>query len=650
MDQRGIRVTSLVIVVALLAGLSALLASCGGSAEPKLIPKSVLFGNPERMRARISPDGARLAYLAPSDGVINIWVRTIGEEDDKVVTHDDNRGIYRYYWAQDGRHILYMQDAGGDENWLLYSVDIESGEVSALTPYEGVQVRLVEYSKHHPNTVVIAMNRQDPRLHDVYRLDLETGELTLAARNPGNIIGWMTDFDLKVRGALAMTPTGETELLVRDDEDATWETVVSWGDEDSMVSSPIAFTKDGGSVLMIDSRNANAGRLVRLDLKTRELEVIAGDPTYDVSDVMLNPDTYKVEAVSFTRARSEWMVLDRDVMADFEAISKLDDGDFSITSYDNDYNTWTVAFTKADGPVSFYLYDRGTKEGTFLFVHRPELEDYTLAPMEPISFTSRDGLTINGYITYPPGSSRRNLPMVLNVHGGPWARDQWGYNPEAQWLANRGYVCLQVNFRGSTGYGKDFLNAGDKEWGRKMQNDLVDAVNWAIDNGIADPERVAIYGASYGGYAALVGATFTPDVFCCAVPMMGPSNLVSFLESIPPYWTTMQEMMYKRVGNPETESEFLRSRSPLFKVDQVKIPMLIAQGANDPRVVQAESDQFVEAMRAKGLEVEYIVFEDEGHGFAKPENRLKFYGEAEKFLAKYLGGRVEEAPTETPAE
>jgi dipeptidyl aminopeptidase/acylaminoacyl peptidase len=456
----------------------------------------------------------------------------------------------------------------------------------------------------------------------------------------------MADFDLRVRGAVAMTPDGYTELLIREDEDGTWESVLVWGDEDNMASGPLGFTKDGGSMYMVDSRNANAGRLVRLDLETKELEVIAEDEMYDVSDIMLNPDTYEIEAVSFTKERIEWTVLDDAVRADFEAISAIDEGEFSVTSYNNDYDTWTVAFVKDDGPISFYLYDRGTKQAEFLFVHRPELTDYALAPMEPISFEARDGLTIHGYITYPPGLGRRNLPLVLNVHGGPWARDNWGYNPEAQWLANRGYVCLQVNFRGSTGYGKEFVNAGDKEWGRNMQYDLVDAVNWAIDQGIADPSKVCIYGASYGGYAALAGATFTPDLFCCAVPMMGPSNLKTFLETIPPYWTTMVEMMYKRVGDPRTEEEMLRERSPLFKVDSVKIPMLIAQGANDPRVVQAESDQFVEAMRENGLEVDYIVFEDEGHGFAKPENRLRFYGDAEVFLARHMGGRSETEPAE----
>jgi dipeptidyl aminopeptidase/acylaminoacyl peptidase len=635
------RVSVFAVVLALLAGLSVALTSCGGG-EPELIPKTVLFGNPEKARARISPDGQRMAYLAPVDDVLNVWVKTIGQNDDRPVTTDTDRGIFRYFWGQDSNSVFYLQDAGGNENWLLYSVDLTSGDVRNLTPYENVQVRVVDYSKHHPNTMLISMNQQDPRLHDVYKIDLASGELTLTARNPGNILGWVTDFDQEVRAALAMTPAGETELLYRETGDGTWESVLTWGGEDNLVSSPLGFTRDGGSIYMIDSRNANAGRLVRLDLETNELEIIAEDPTYDVSDVLMNPDTFEIEAVAFTKARNEWVVLDDAVRSDFEAIGRLDRGDFSITSYDNDYDTWSVAFTKDDGPLSFYSYDRETKSGTFLFVHKPDLEDYRLATMEPISFTARDGLTIHGYLTLPPGKGRSSLPLVLNVHGGPWSRDEWGYFGEAQWMANRGYAHLQVNFRSSTGYGKEFLNAGDKAWGGAMQDDLTDAVHWAIDQGIADPERVAIYGASYGGYAALAGTTFTPDLYCCAVSMMGPSNLLTFLNTIPPYWTTMIEVMYKRVGDPRTEEEFLVSRSPLFSVDRVKVPMLIAQGANDVRVVQAESDQFVEAMRANGLEVEYIVFDDEGHGFAKPENRLEFYGAAEQFLARHLGGRVEE--------
>ena len=326
---------------------------------------------------------------------------------------------------------------------------------------------------------------------------------------------------------------------------------------------------------------------------------------------------------------------------DFDNIGGIHQGDFFIISRDNADTTWVVAFTVDNGPVPFYAYDRKSQKATFLFDNQPELNKYTLATIEPISFTSRDGLTIHGYLTLPQGEQKTDLPMVLNVHGGPWGRDAWGYRPDAQWFANRGYACLQVNFRGSTGYGKNFLNAGDREWGRNMHNDLVDAVQWAIDKGITDPKKVAIFGGSYGGYAALVGATFTPDLFCCAVDIVGPSNLNTLIRTIPPYWSTFRATFHKRVGNPDTEEEFLNSRSPLFRVDQIKIPILIGQGANDPRVKQAESEQIVEAMKSKGIDYEYMLFPDEGHGFAKPENRLKFYAAAEKFLAKYLGGRYE---------
>ncbi len=642
MYQMYRRLVALTLVLSLVAGLALVLTSCG-SREARLIPRDVLFGNPERMRARLSPDGGKLAYIAPSNDVLNVWVRTVGESDDKAVTHDDNRGIFMYFWAQDGENIMYIQDADGDENWLLYSVDIETGDVTALTPFENVQVRILDYSKHHPNTMVIAMNQQDPRLHDVYRLDLATGELTMAARNPGNIVGWLTDFDLNVRGAVAMNPEGGMDLVVRESEDSVWEKLLTWGPDDVMTSGPYGFSKDGKRMYLVDSRDVNAGRLVELDIATGDTKVIAEDPTYDIDDVMLNPDTYEVEAVSFVRDRREWVVLDDAIADDFEAISALDEGEYGVYSRDNADGTWLVAFTKDDGPVAYYSFDRASGEGTFLFSHRPDLENYDLAKMEPFSFEARDGLTVHGYVTYPVGIPREGLPLVLNVHGGPWVRDNWGYNPEAQWLANRGYVSMQVNYRGSTGYGKNFVIAADREWGGKMHDDLVDAVGWAVDRGVADPERVAIYGASYGGYAALVGATFTPDLFSCAVAAMGPSDLITFLNTVPPYWESTLPIMYRRIGHPEEDAEFLKSRSPLYKVDQIQIPMLIVHGANDPRVKQAESEQIVAALEEKGLEYEYLLFEDEGHGFVKPENRLEFYAATEEFLATHLGGRFEAA-------
>jgi dipeptidyl aminopeptidase/acylaminoacyl peptidase len=630
------------VLLALWGAIAFCISGCVAP-EPELIPREVLFGNPVKMDPKISPDGKMLAYLASVNNVQNVWVKTIAKKDDRVVTKDDNRGIWYYFWAEDSRHIMYLQDVDGDENWRLYGVDLGTHEIKDLTPYEDVQVQIINSDKHFPNELLVAMNKEDPKVHDVYHLDLLTGKLELLAKNPGNITSWLADADFKIRGAMAATASGGFDLLVRGNEQADWQKLLSWEAEDGMTSRPVSFTKDGNSLYLMDSRNANTGRLVKMEIKTGKMEVISEDPQYDVSEVMVHPDSYQAQAVAFEKARTEWVVLDDSIRDDFKAIAKLDHGDFAISGRDNADKTWVVSFTKDNGPISYFAYDREKKKGTFLFNHMPELSRYKLARMEPISFTARDGLTIHGYITFPTWRARKNLPMVLSVHGGPYYRDTWGLDPTTQLFANRGYVCLQVNFRGSTGFGKALVNAGDKEWAGKMHDDLVDAVNWAVKKGYADVERIAIVGGSYGGYAALVGATFTPDVFCCAVDIFGPSNLVTHLRSIPPYWSAYLAEIQKRIGNPDTEEEFLKSRSPLFKVDQIKIPILIAQGANDARVKQEESEQIVEAMKKKGLTYEYMLFEDEGHGFAKPENRLKFTAATEKFLARHLGGRYEEA-------
>jgi len=609
----------------------------------QLIPREVLFGNPEKATPRISPDGTRMSYLAPVDDVLNVWIGDLGGSEMVPITKDTLRGIRMYAWAEDNQHIIYLQDKGGDENWRIYAVNLESGETRDLTPFENVKAGILAMDKSFPDEMLVTMNKDNPQLNDVYHLDLKSGELKKIAENPGNIIGWVADAKFQIRAALAANEKAGFDLLYRKTTKADWETIASWDSEDALNSGPVMFSKDGKSMYLLDSRNVNAAQLQVMNLETKETEVIAADSMYDVSNVMIDPDTYEVQAVYFEKDRSEIVVLDEDIRDDIEAISKLEDGDFTVTSRDNADDTWLVAFETDDGPVSYYSYDVPTHAAGFLFHHRPELTKYDLASMEPIQFTARDGLVIHGYITFPLGVEHKNLPMVLNVHGGPWYRDSWGYHPEAQWLANRGYICLQVNFRGSTGYGKNFINAGDREWGGKMHDDLIDAVNWAVKQGYADPTKVAIYGGSYGGYSALVGATFTPDIFCCAVDMVGPSNLLTFLNSIPPYWETMREMLHRRVGNPETDEEFLKSRSPLFKVDQIKIPMLIAQGANDPRVKQAESEQIVDALKKNSVDYEYLLFEDEGHGFAVPENRLKFYAATEKFLSKHLGGRFEPA-------
>jgi dipeptidyl aminopeptidase/acylaminoacyl peptidase len=609
-----------------------------------LIPREILFGNPTRVSPRLSPDGERLAFLAPKDGVLNVWAGPVGSRVDggdfEAVTDDRKRGIRLFFWAEDGRHLIYLQDEGGDENWRIHAVDPSTKEDRDLTPFEGVQAQLIEKSRHFPDALIVALNRENPELHDAYRLTVSTGDLDLVAKNPGNVVGWVADRDFEVRAAQAATPDGGAELLLREGEG--WRTLISWDKEDALSSGPIGFAEDPGEMYLLDSRGANAARLVLMDLSSGEPEVLVEDPRYDVSGAVVHPETHAVQAAAVQRARTEWVVLDDAVRDDFEALGSLGRGDFSITSRDHSDDNWLVALDSDGGGGSYFAYDRRAKKGEHLFDARPDLSDYALAEMEPISFASRDGLRIEGYLTLPPGAGRQNLPTVLNVHGGPWARDGWGYDPEAQWFANRGYACLQVNFRGSTGYGKEFLNAGNREWGGRMHDDLVDAVGWAVEKGVADPERVAIYGGSYGGYAALVGATFTPDLFRCAVDIVGPSNIITLIESVPPYWKPLLATFTERVGNPASEPDFLKSRSPLFFVDRIKIPILIAQGANDPRVKQAESEQIVSAMKERGIDHEYLLFEDEGHGFARPENRLRFYAAAEEFLARHLGGRAED--------
>ena len=610
------------------------------AALPPLIPKDILFGNPERAQARISPDGTMMSYLAPKDSVLNVYVKTIGKDDDHVVTNDTYRGIRAHYWAEDNKHILYPQDQGGNENYHIYSVDLTSGETKDLTPYEGVRAQIVAMDPNYPDQMLVSMNKRDPRLFDIYRVNLTTGDAELVGENPGNIVGWIPDNAFQVRGAVRVADDGGFDVLVRQAVADTFQVLIHWGPQDGD-GEPYAFTPDDQALYVADPLGSNVTQLKEINIATKAEKVIASDPRVDVGGVMINPNSHQLEAVSFDYDKVRWQVIDPAIKADIAAVRDVFPGEFQIVSRDHADDTWLIAYSSDTKPTRYYSFDRKSKQGTYLFTTRPELEDYTLAPMEFVEVTTRDSLTLPCYLTFPVGVDHKDLPLVLNVHGGPWARDTWGYNPEVQWMANRGYAVLQVNYRGSTGFGKEFLHAGDKEWGRKMQNDLTDAVRWAIDKGYADPAKVCIYGGSYGGYAALAGAAFTPDLYTCAVDIVGPSNIMTLIASVPPYWEPMLKLFYQRVGDPNTEEALLKQRSPLFSADKIHIPMLIGQGANDPRVKQAESEQIVAALKANEQYVEYVVYPDEGHGFARPENRLDFYNRTEKFLNRYLGGRVE---------
>ena len=630
------------LIIAVLTMTSTIPASPTLAQLPPLIPRDILLGNPERANPHISPDGKMLAWLAPDEhDVLQVWVQLIGGHDARVVTADKRRGIQTYGWALDSKTILYQQDADGDENFHVFAVDLDSHNVRDLTPWQGVRAESVASSPKFPERILVALNMRDRKLMDVYRIDLRTGAVELDTKNPGDVAGWLADEDLIVRAATVTTPDGGTEIRIRDTAAGAWRTLTKASMEDNLVA--LDLTKDGKSLFLSTSIGADTARLVRHEIASgRETEIARSDDA-DVSDVVIQPTLHVVQAAAFDPGRKHWMVVDPSVQADFDAIAKITDGDFTVIDRDLADRTWIVSFQSDRAPARYYSWDRASRKATFLFSVQPKLDDAPLAPMKPVTFTARDNMKLNGYLTLPIGAPAKNLPLVLLPHGGPWDRDSWGFSPEVQLLANRGYAVLQVNFRGSTGFGKKYLHAGDREWGLTMQNDLTDGVKWAVDTGIADPKRVAIFGGSYGGYAALAGAAFTPDLYKCAVDECGPSNLFTLLASIPPYWAVTRSIFDTRVGNPgdPKDKELLTAASPLFSADKIKIPILVGQGANDPRVKQAEAEQIVEAIAKHRGNAVYVLYTDEGHGFVRPENRLDFTARIEKFLADNLGGRYE---------
>ena len=616
--------------------------------QPELIPLEVLFGNPTRAQARISPDGGHLSWLAPSPGgVLNVWVQPADRSaPPRQITDDRVRGIRIHGWTQDGKRVFYLQDKGGDENWHLYAVGLDGGAAGDLTPFEGVRADNLITDPEHPGELLVGLNKRDPSLFDMYRLDLTSGELDLDTRNPGDVLGWTTDADFRIRAAEAADPgNGDTIIRVRDADDAPWRDLMRFPFGEN--GGAYSFDAGGERLFVTSSLGSDTTRLLAVDAKTGEVrEELATNPKSDVASALVHPTEHRVQAVEFDYQKPEWTVLDASIREDFDYLRGVAEGALSIASRTLADDRWIVAYEPDNGPVSYYLYRRETRSAEFLFDTRPELKDYRLTDMRPVLIPARDGLTLPGYLSLPahvdadkPASP---LPMVLLVHGGPWARDSWGYDPQAQWLANRGYAVLQVNFRGSIGFGKAFLNAGNGEWGvGAMQRDLTDSVRWAVEQGIADPKRVCILGGSYGGYAVLAGLAFTPDIYACGVDIVGPSHIKTLFESIPPYWAPAKKEMVLRVGDVENDRELNRRISPFFHAEKIKAPLMVLQGANDPRVKIAESDQIVSAMRERRLPVTYVVFPDEGHGFARPENRLDANARIERFLSEHLGGRAE---------
>ncbi len=610
--------------------------------EAPLIPRHILFGNPQKASPKLSPNGKILAYLAPDDrDVLNVWVRDLNNpaEQDRKVTSDEKRGIRSFLWQYDNDHILYVQDKDGDENWHLFQTRLSTLETKDLTPFQGVTVGILSYDPHFPNEMLVQINKRDPTLFDVYRLNLQTGKIDLDTENPGAVFDWSADNQLQVRLSQSYNAEGHTIIRVRKGPEEAWH---DWMDIDPTdKASIVEFTPDNQNLYMLTNQGTNTIQLFQVNLDTKEKKLIAEDPKYDISEVDVNPMTYALEAVGIDREKHEWIVLDSSLKGDYDFLNQKFNSSIYILSSDLANQQWIIGVQSDQHPTRFYLYNRSDKKLDYLFTTLPALEKYPLSAMEPVSYQARDGMGLHGYLTLPSGKKSAPGPAILFVHGGPWARDSWGLSPIVQWLANRGYAVMQINFRGSTGYGKTYLNSGNREWGEKMHTDLIDGKEWLVKQGIADPNKVAIMGGSYGGYAVLAGLTMTPEEFCCGVDIVGPSNLITLLQTFPPYWAPIMSEMELRVGKLETEQEFLKSRSPLFKADKIVKPLLIGHGANDPRVKQAESDQIVHAMREKNIPVEYLLFMDEGHGFARPQNKAIFYAAVEDFLSKYLGGRRE---------
>lgn len=641
------------IAVALLCGACATMSESRVTTTESvpLIPRSVLFGNPDKAAPRLSPDGTQLAFLAPLDGVLNVWVAPVDDiAAARPVTRDTQRGIMIYFWSYAPNRLIYLQDKEGNENWHVHVVNLETDEARNLTPVEGVRAIIENVDYKFPNEILIGLNNRTPELFDIYRLNILTGERTLIQENPG-FSSFITDDQYRIRFAARMLPDGGREIL-EPLKDGEWTTFMQIDMADAMTTSPIGFDKTGNILYLIDSRGRNTAAMVTRDLRTGDVTTVAENPKADTADALIKPKEQTIQAVAFDYERKHWQFIDPEVEADFAVLAKVARGDIEIVSRDLEDTVWIVAYVQDAGPVRYYRYDRASQNAAFLFTNRSALEGQPLVQMHPVIITSRDGLELVSYLTLPKGASLNEqanltapgpLPMVLLVHGGPWARSSWGYDPQHQWLANRGYAVLDVNFRGSTGFGKAFINAGNMEWGAKMHDDLIDAVNWAVERGIADPTRVAIFGGSYGGYAALAGLTFTPETFACAISVVGPPDLVALINSIPPYWKPQLSLFTTRVGNPFTEEgkEFLLSRSPITYVDRIKRPLLVGQGANDPRVIEAETTRIVNVMQEKNIPVTYLLYPDEGHGFVRPENRLSFNAVADLFLAEFLGGRAE---------
>lgn len=613
-----------------------------------LIPRETLFGAPATLAPKLSPDGERLAFLRQADGALTLWVgRRTAWRDAALVAGLSGAGLAHYTWCHDGRHILVPRNDAGDENWHVVCLDVDTGVTRDLTPWPGVAAGVAGLSPRRPDEVLLLVNRRDPAVHDLWLADLDGGEPREVFRNPG-FPRLIVDEDFTVRLALQALPDGSMRYLTPT-ADGDWRTLFDVPAEDALTTVPTAVTRDGRAVHLLESRGRDVTRLMRLDLESGAMEVVAERDGADVVEVLMHPETSAVQAFVTDRLRRSWHSCDSETHADLAVLAEAEHGDLHVVSRSRDLAWWVVSHAHDTGATRFSLYDRRRRVVEPLFSARPELDDLPLVPMRPLTIRSRDGLELVSYLSQPEGDGPH--PLVLMVHGGPWGRAAWGYDAATQWLVNRGFAVLTVNFRGSTGFGKAFLNAGDREWGRAMQTDLIDAVDWAVAEGIADPALLVIMGGSYGGYAVLRALTSTPDLFACGIALCPPLDLIGFLENVPPYWAGMSGTFARRIGDVHDPADraMLAERSPASDLDRIVRPLFVAHGANDVRVLRRDSDRLAESLRARGIPHLYALYENEGHMVVRPENVAAFHALAEVFLAEVLGTPAEPFdPAEVP--
>lgn len=625
----------------ILAAFAAAAVACSPKGAPQL-PLETFFRNTDKSDYQISPDGKYYSFMAPYEGRSNIFVQAIGADSAVRITAETERDLSGYFWANDNR-ILYLKDTGGDENFQLYGVNIDGANPRAYTAIPGVRTQIIDALEEIDSLMIIGTNQRNPQIFDPYRLNLNTGEMILLCENPGDIQGWQTDHDGKLRVAYAIADGVNTQIRYRETEAEEFRTVLTTNFKESVGFE--CFTPDNKLVYAQTNIGRDKTALVVMDPATcKEIEVLYTNDKYDLNGCWYSDAQKKLLGVSYTghkgTTRHFFDQPTEQLFARMEAhLPEFEIGIGGSTKAEDKY----IVYAGGDRTMgAYYLYDVAADTMTKLAELAPWIKAEEMAEMLPIEYTSRDGERIEGYLTLPVGKSLDNakaLPLVVNPHGGPWARDYWGFNPEIQFLANRGYAVLQMNFRGSTGFGRNFTEISYGQWGQTMQDDITDGVNWLVEKGLADPARIAIYGGSYGGYATLQGIVKDPDLYACAVDYVGVSNLFTFMQTIPPYWKPMLEMMYEMVGNPQTQTEMLRANSPALNSERIKTPLLVVQGANDPRVNINESNQMVEALRARGVQVDYLVKDNEGHGFHNEENRFDFYRAMEAFLGKHLLGQ-----------